>query len=253
MRILTLIHGKDAGPGVLGEEIEAAGAEHEVRSYALGNPPAHPLGSYDAALVMGGSMNVHEVDGHPWLNEERHAMSDLLDAGVPLLGICLGSQLLAAVSGGTVSRVSEPEIGWYEVETTEAAASDPVLGSLPSRFTAYQWHSYCSDSPARRGRARDQPGLPPGLPARGQRLGHAVPRRGDVGDLQRAGSRATTRTRTRSRSGSTRTRRAPRSLSASPAGTRSAASSCAASSAYVVGRAASRPRSRRDHSCHEPW
>jgi GMP synthase (glutamine-hydrolysing) len=147
MRILTLIHGKDAGPGVLGEEIEASGAEHEIRSYALGNRPKHPLTSYDAALVMGGSMNVHEVDGHPWLNEERHAMSDLLDAGVPLLGICLGSQLLAAVSGGTVSRVSEPEIGWYDVETTAAAASDPVLGSLPSRFTAYQWHSYCSDLP----------------------------------------------------------------------------------------------------------
>ncbi len=43
--------------------------------------------------------------------------------------------------------MSEPEIGWYEVETTEAAATDPVLGSLPSRFTAYQWHSYCSDLP----------------------------------------------------------------------------------------------------------
>ncbi len=147
MRILTLIHGKDAGPGVLGEEIVAAGHEHEIRSYALGNLPAHPVGSYDGALVMGGSMNVHEVDGHPWLHQERHAISDLLDAGVPLLGICLGSQLIAAVSGGTVSRVSQPEIGWYEVETTEEAATDPVLGSLPSRFTAYQWHSYCSDLP----------------------------------------------------------------------------------------------------------
>ncbi len=147
MRILTLIHGKDAGPGVLGQEIVASGAEHEVRSYALGDHPAHPLGSYDGALVMGGSMNVHEVDGHPWLHEERDAMSELLDAGVPLLGICLGSQLLATVSGGTVTRAPEPEIGWYEVETTEAAADDPVLGGLPSPLTAYQWHSYCSDLP----------------------------------------------------------------------------------------------------------
>jgi GMP synthase (glutamine-hydrolysing) len=147
VRILALIHGKDAGPGVLGEEVVASGAELEIRSYTLGDLPAHPLASYDAALVMGGSMNVHEVDGHPWLHEERDAISELLDAGVPLLGICLGSQLLAAVTGGTVSRVSEPEIGWYDVELTAAAAGDPVLGSLPSRFTAYQWHSYCSDLP----------------------------------------------------------------------------------------------------------
>jgi GMP synthase (glutamine-hydrolysing) len=147
VRILTLIHGKDAGPGVFGEEIVAAGAEFEVKSFALGLRPDHPLGSYDGVLVMGGSMNVHELDGHPWLADERRAMSDVLDAGVPLLGICLGSQLLAAVNGGKVTRAPEPEIGWYEVETTEAAAGDPVLGSLPPRFTAFQWHSFCSDLP----------------------------------------------------------------------------------------------------------
>jgi GMP synthase-like glutamine amidotransferase len=147
MRVLALIHGKDAGPGVLGEEIVASGADMEIASYALGELPKEPLGGYDAALVMGGSMNVHEVDGHPWIDQERRAIADLLDNDVPFLGICLGSQLLAAVTGGTVSRVSDPEIGWYDVETTAAAASDPVLGSLPARFTAYQWHSYCSDLP----------------------------------------------------------------------------------------------------------
>ncbi len=146
MRILTLIHGKDAGPGVFGEEILADGGELEIASYALGKRPGH-LGSYDGALVMGGSMNVHELDGHPWLAEEQHAVSDLLDAGVPLFGVCLGSQLLASVTGGTVSRAPQPEIGWYEVETTLAAEDDPVLGRMPSRFMAYQWHSYCSDLP----------------------------------------------------------------------------------------------------------
>jgi GMP synthase-like glutamine amidotransferase len=146
VRILTLIHGRDAGPGVFGEEIIAAGGELEIASYALGKRPGH-LGSYDGALVMGGSMNVHDLDGHPWLAEEQHAVSDILDAGVPLFGVCLGSQLLASVTGGTVSRAPRPEIGWYEVETTLAAEHDPVLGRMPPRFTAYQWHSYCSDLP----------------------------------------------------------------------------------------------------------
>lgn len=145
--MLTLIHGKDAGPGVFGEEIVAAGAELEIRSFALGLPPDHPLKSYDGVLVMGGSMNVHELDGHPWLADERRAISDVLDAGVPLLGVCLGSQLLAAVAGGEVTRTSRPEIGWYDVEATEAAAGDPLLGGLPPRFTAYQWHSYQSTLP----------------------------------------------------------------------------------------------------------
>jgi GMP synthase (glutamine-hydrolysing) len=147
VRVLTLIHGKDAGPGVFGQEVLAAGGELEIRSYALGLKPDHPVASYDGVLVMGGSMNVHELDHHPWLADERRAMSEVLDAGVPLLGVCLGSQLLAAVAGGEVTRTSRPEIGWYEVETTEAAASDPLLGALPPRFTTYQWHSYQSTLP----------------------------------------------------------------------------------------------------------
>lgn len=147
MRILTLIHGKDAGPGVFGQEVLSAGAELEVRSYALGLEPDHPLDRYDGVLVMGGSMNVHELDGHPWLADERRAISEVLDAGVPLLGVCLGSQLLSAVAGGEVRLASRPEIGWYEVETTPEAASDPLFGALPQRFTAYQWHSYESTLP----------------------------------------------------------------------------------------------------------
>ena len=147
MRILTLIHGKDAGPGVFGQEVLAAGGELEIRSFALGLEPNHPVDHYDGVLVMGGSMNVHELDGHPWLADERRAMSDVLDAGVPLLGVCLGSQLLAAVAGGEVTRTSRPEIGWYEVHTTEYATGDPLFGALPERFSAYQWHSYQSTLP----------------------------------------------------------------------------------------------------------
>jgi GMP synthase (glutamine-hydrolysing) len=61
---------------------------------------------------------------------------------VPTLGICLGSQLLALAAGGWVGPLEKPEIGWSEVELTEAAATDPVLSALPRRFDALQWHHY---------------------------------------------------------------------------------------------------------------
>ena len=94
-------------------------------------------------------MNVHEVDGHPWLargaRRDRRSSSTRASRS---LGICLGSQLLAAVSGGTVvARVRSRRSAGTRSRRPRAAAGDPVLGGLPSRFTAYQWHSYCSDLP----------------------------------------------------------------------------------------------------------
>jgi GMP synthase-like glutamine amidotransferase len=142
VRVLSLIHGPEARAGVFGEEVGAAGHELEERSFTLGNPPSRPADRYDAAMVFGGSMNVHEVDGHPWLADERAFIGQLLGAHVPVLGVCLGSQLLAAVAGADVTRAPEPEIGWYEVEKTPEAEGDPLLGALPPRFMAFQWHSY---------------------------------------------------------------------------------------------------------------
>ena len=74
-------------------------------------------------------------------------MRRFLDQGVPLLGICLGGQLIAKASHASVSRAPEPEIGWHPVELTDDAADDPVVSSLPRRFAAYQWHRYRFDLP----------------------------------------------------------------------------------------------------------
>ncbi|MGH2967960.1 MAG: type 1 glutamine amidotransferase, partial [Solirubrobacteraceae bacterium] len=66
----------------------------------------------------------------------------------PTLGVCLGAQLLAAAAGAEVRRGEAPEIGWFEVARTAAGGRDPVLGRLPERFLAYEWHSYTFDLPA---------------------------------------------------------------------------------------------------------
>jgi GMP synthase (glutamine-hydrolysing) len=146
VRILSIVHGRDARSGIFRHAIEEAGHTLDERSFALGNEPEH-VGGYDALIVLGGAMNVHEEDDNPWIPTERRLIEEALASRMPTLGICLGSQLLASVAGGDVYRVDEPEIGWYDVEAEPDAVGDPLLGRLPPRFHAYQWHSYGSSLP----------------------------------------------------------------------------------------------------------
>ncbi|MFN8216623.1 MAG: type 1 glutamine amidotransferase [Solirubrobacterales bacterium] len=142
MRVLAIVQEADAGPGVFAEAIAARGAALECWTQAEGGPPpADPLG-YDAVLSLGGSMNVDQEDAHPWLGDQKALLRELLAAGVPLLGLCLGAQLLAEAAGANPRRASRPEIGWHAVELTEAGTADPLLAPLAPRFEAFQWHSY---------------------------------------------------------------------------------------------------------------
>jgi GMP synthase-like glutamine amidotransferase len=79
---------------------------------------------------------------HPWLGDEKAGLRDLVERQVPLLGVCLGAQLVAVAAGAQAGRASAPEIGWHEVEVTPEGARDPMLGPLAPRFRAFQWHSY---------------------------------------------------------------------------------------------------------------
>jgi len=141
MRVLALSHQADAGPGVFAEAVGAAGHELVVWVPHEGRPEAEPA-SFDAVIVLGGAVNVEEQDANPWLGDELRVIAGLLQEGVPLLGVCLGSQLLAEAAGGSVGRASQPEIGWFGVEVGEEGASDPLLGPLAPGFEAFQWHSY---------------------------------------------------------------------------------------------------------------
>ncbi|MBS1887354.1 MAG: type 1 glutamine amidotransferase [Actinobacteria bacterium] len=142
MRVLAISHQGDTGPGVFGDEIRARGAAlDEWLLPESAEPPADPLG-YDAVFTLGGAMNVDEEDGHAWIGPERRLLGLLLEHRVPLMGLCLGGQLVAAAAGAVPRRASRPEIGWHQVELTEAGAEDPVLGPLAPSFEAFQWHSY---------------------------------------------------------------------------------------------------------------
>lgn len=139
MKVLALTHGPSVGPGVFGAEIAAGG--HELQLWPISTTLEYP-GDPDAILVFGGAMHPDQDERHPWLLDEHHFLVDALEQETPVLGVCLGAQLLAKAAGASVHPAAESEVGWLPVELTEAAASDPVFAAAPARFEAFQWHHY---------------------------------------------------------------------------------------------------------------
>jgi GMP synthase-like glutamine amidotransferase len=148
MRILSVLHPGGGHSGLLRDA--AAAGDHELIEWTPGDGEPLPgqLAGFDGLAVFGGGMNVTDQDRLPWLTGEIELLRDALATRIPVLGVCLGAQLLAAAAGGEVHRVDAPEIGWLEVERLPAGEADPVLGALPARFTAFQWHSYACRLPA---------------------------------------------------------------------------------------------------------
>jgi GMP synthase (glutamine-hydrolysing) len=140
VRILAVVHQPDAGVGVFGEA--ALAMRHELVEWTPSTSDAPPLEGLDGAMVFGGAMHVDQEEEHPWLRGEKALLRELLRRRVPLLGICLGAQLLAEAAGAAPRRASRPEIGWHPIELTTAGARDPLLGQLPRRFEGFFWHSY---------------------------------------------------------------------------------------------------------------
>ena len=149
MRVLAVIHGANVRGGVFQDVVEEAGHRYDEWALASGTQAPRPLEDYDAVIVFGGSMHADQDDRHPWLRDENELIQGLLERRVPLLGVCLGVQLIAKAAGAAVYPVPDgPEIGWLPVELCAGAADDPVLGRLPRRFDAFGWHYYTYDLPA---------------------------------------------------------------------------------------------------------
>jgi GMP synthase (glutamine-hydrolysing) len=111
-------------------------------------PDARPdVGRYDALIVLGGPQMPDQGDIHPHLNVEMRCIEQALKRDMPVLGICLGAQLLAYTLGGGVRALDRWEIGWYELEPTHQSPADPLFCALPEPHPVFQWHGYTFDLP----------------------------------------------------------------------------------------------------------
>jgi GMP synthase-like glutamine amidotransferase len=116
------------------------------RGHALGRTPVWTgaglpaLDEIDGLFVLGGPMNVYEEGRHPWLAAEKTLLAEAVAAGKPILGICLGAQLLAVVLGGTVAASPCQEIGWFPVDLTRGGRESALFRDFPARFMAFHWH-----------------------------------------------------------------------------------------------------------------
>ncbi len=140
MRILVLQHHPEEGTGTLGEFLAAKGADlHTVHCWRGDTPPTTPEG-YAALVSMGGPMGVYQEDEHPWLRPENELLARAARAGLPVIGVCLGAQLIAKALGARVVRSPAEEIGWYNVELTPEAGEDPLWAGVEPLVPVVQWH-----------------------------------------------------------------------------------------------------------------
>lgn len=140
MRILVFQHLASETPGSLRPFMRADGAVWDTVQLDEGERIPR-LEDYDALFVMGGAMNVWDIEEHPWLVEEKRAIRRFVtELRRPYLGICLGHQLLADALGGTCGPMKRPEVGVIEVELTQDGSADPFLAGLPPRKKVLQWH-----------------------------------------------------------------------------------------------------------------
>jgi len=149
MRVLSVVHeGTSTGGGGLFEDlVEERGGRLERWVTVDGGAGPDSPERYDAIMVFGGAMHPDQDREHPWLAEEAAFIRGALGREVPLLGVCLGAQLIARAAGASVGPAMTAEVGWTSVNLNEAGRADLVIGTLPERFDAFQWHYYTFELP----------------------------------------------------------------------------------------------------------
>jgi len=126
--------------GTLDGQFRAAGFRLRYVNFARLTDPLPDVRRYNGLVVLGGPMSVGQTDRYPHLAVEIEAIRTALDANMPVLGICLGAQLLAVALGGRVFKNPVKEIGWYDVTPTPAGEVDPLFSSFAGTEKIFQWH-----------------------------------------------------------------------------------------------------------------
>lgn len=143
--VLVIQHDLDSPLAALEAPMAALGVRTAVW-YSPGEP--EPQEPFDGLIVLGGIINPDGTDGDAPLDRERELIAGAHARGLPVLGICLGAQLIAQALDGSAERMPAGEVGWVPVEFLEAAASDGLLTGSPRRLDVSEWHNYACTPPA---------------------------------------------------------------------------------------------------------
>ena len=145
VRLHAITHVPFEGPALIADWARERG---RACSESLALTEEFPdLGSIGLLVVMGGPMSADDHVASPWLGVEKRYIARAVEAGIPVLGVCLGAQILAEVAGGRVRRNRETEIGWYPVHHTRTTRADPVFAAFPDGLIVGHWHGDTFDLP----------------------------------------------------------------------------------------------------------
>lgn len=138
MNIHFIQHAEFEGPGLIQNWLMMRGYQSQITAAYLSGVAFPEPSDFDALIVLGGPMSAN--DHLVWLELERLCIQAAIDADKPVLGICLGAQLIAQVLGAEVSPVSQPEMGWYPIALRDQALGHPLLRGLNYAMTVFHWH-----------------------------------------------------------------------------------------------------------------
>jgi len=147
MNIHALLHIPYESPGYIEKWIRVK--NHNLTYTKFYEPFNLPdIKDIDWLIVMGGPMSVYEDDKYPWLKAEKEFIKQAVEKNKLVLGICLGSQLIAEVLGAKVYPNKLKEIGWFKIKTTEAVKENAVFNFFPKETVVFHWHGDTYDIPA---------------------------------------------------------------------------------------------------------
>lgn len=146
MKVHWFQHVPFEGLGRIENWIETKGFTAVCTGLWAGDPLPNPA-EIEFLVVMGGPMSVNDEEGFAWLSDEKKVVRAVIDRGKPVLGVCLGAQMIASAMGARVYQGSAPEVGWMPVSRAEESDSAPFV--FPNRLTVFQWHGETFDLPER--------------------------------------------------------------------------------------------------------
>jgi GMP synthase (glutamine-hydrolysing) len=146
--VLVFQHDPFEDLGAFTEVLEKQGARCRVIQLYQGEMPAEEWERTGALIILGGPMGVYDEEQFPFLRWEKRIIRAAIDEAVPLLGVCLGAQLIAATLGAPVYHGPVKEIGWNPISITPHGQVDSLLGYLPENATVFQWHGDGFDLPS---------------------------------------------------------------------------------------------------------